>query len=499
MPMMLPPPTPPVLVAMAQVPRGAAVVRASKGPVRVQLLGFDGVTAQDLQALLNRSANMEQVVLALRDRQYQRGDLSSRLAYAVDRNDVYIWSIERPIRRVVGDAEFGRYFGEVTDSRTFDLGEFERSRVLASAHADRVALTVQPRFLESAGSWVDLDLRATPTPDAQRSAVNLEISNHGSRYSGENIVGLNLRHATHGGNELAVGGRTSPSWLNDNEEESDFYELSGAFSRIAASGMYGLSLRRIGFTATQSGFVLDGSLNEAAIESSHVVAASMSSRSLLRLKLGLSDRSTELKQTGDEIFAEQYATFELNPSYSQSIGTALRIDAVVTLLYANALEDTLNSLAADSFYTARPLLKAEWTQSPTAILSLTGVYQYASDVVSELQQWTLGGPGSLSAYEPAALVGDTGYVLRLNQNLHWSGKSGRKLALDFFIERGLAEPHEDSPRAPARAEAADLGASLQLSWRNRFQLSVGSAVPLSDSGLADGTRSDAYARMGLSF
>lgn len=122
-----------------------------------------------------------------------------------------------------------------------------------------------------------------------------------------------------------------------------------------------------------------------------------------------------------------------------------------------------------------------------------------SDVVSELQQWTLGGPGSPSAYEPASLVGDTGYVLRLNQNLHWTGKSGRKLALDFFIERGLAEPHEDSPQAPARAEASDLGASLQLSWRNRFQLSLGSAVALSDSGLADGTRSDAYARAGLSF
>jgi len=496
MPVALPPPTQPVLQTLAQVPRNAAVVRARKAAVEIQLMGIDDIDAAELQTLLQQADTVEKVIFALRDHQYRRGRLASRLAYAVDGKRVYVWSVDRPIRRVVGDAQFRRFFEESRGA--FDLNEFERGRVLASAHADRVALSVQPRFTDLPGNQTDLELLVTPTPDARRRALTLALSNHGSRYSGEHLIAANYRHASYSGSEYAVGGRASPSWINDSGQDNDFYEVSGAYSRIAPGGMFGLSLRSIRFTTTQSGFDFSGTLHEAGLETSQVLQASMDRRTLLRLKLGASDRRTDFEPTGEEIFSEQYASVEANPSYSQSFG-ALRADLGVTLTYAHALEDPLNSLAADSFYTARPLLRLEWTQTSNAALSLTGIYQYASDTVSELQQWTLGGPGALSAYEPATLVGDTGYVLRLNQNFRWPADPSWTLLLDLFVERGVTEPHEDSPSLQARAHATDVGASLQAEWRKRFIVSVSSAVPISDSELPEDARSEAYASMALSF
>jgi len=499
MPMLLPPPTSPAIHSVSELPRSGAVVQARKGLVQVQLIGLREVTAQELQALLDRSADMEKVILALRDREYRRGALAAQLAYAVDGNKVYIWSIDRGVRRVTGSDEFGRYFSDATASRSFDLGAFERSRVLASAQADRVALTVLPRFVDAPGNKVDLALSATPMADAQATALSLEISDHGNRYSGKNLISANLRHARHDGNEYGLAGKASPAWINRNsDEQTDYYELSGAYSRVATWGVFGLSLRSIDFTVSQDPYTFEGSLREVGVESSHVLRAAMDRRALLRLKASVADRRTDLKQSGDEVFAEQYASFELSPSYSQSID-ALRVDGVITLLYAHELETHLNSSAADAYYTLRPLLKFEWTQSAVSATSLTAVYQFASDTVAELQQWVLGGPGALSAYEPAALVGDTGYVLRLNQGLKWSGKTGRKLLLDLFIERGMAEAEEDGPAARPRTEATDVGANLQLSWRNRVRLSLGAALPLSDSALPDEARRDVYASMGVTF
>lgn len=495
MPVALPPPVPPEPVPIAEVQRHAETIRYRFGEHALYLLAFGDIDRDAIDRLVHEAPTAEHIVLGLSYLVYLRGDMTSQVVYSIDGDRIYVMRLQRRLRNVRGAPELRRFFEEAHSDGRLEAASFERSRVLASAYSDRAGLDVRPRFVDAPGGAVDLDLSARVDDDASRFATSMEINNHGSRFAGRNLVALGVTGNSRGGTQGQLRLKTAPAAINESQVEGDYLEGEVQLNTVSPGGIVGLSARRIDFSADAGQFVLRGWYQEYGLEWSDVLDASATSRTMLRLRGAYSDRQSEREADSWNLFTEQYVLAELTPTYATSLPFG-RFDAAVSAVGAWAQEQVA-SASAERFQLVRPMLRVRWDQDANAALTLTAAGQWASDVVAESQQWTLGGNGSLSAYTPAALIGDHGSLVRLGESGRWNTHAGWTLTAELFAEYGTAQ--RSGATSGPRIEASNAGLSLGASWRGTLELGVSGARPIEGPELADDALADFYATLKLNF
>lgn len=485
------PPLQPSATPVTENVRAAKALRYQFGTHILHLLSFDHLPRSALDRLVREASTAEAVVLELSRMAYLEGQMSAQVLYAVDGNNVYVMLVQRPVRRLAARPDLQAFFdGAVHDGR-IDAQTFERGRVLASAYADRSGEKVEPRLVETPdGRFVDLELRARDDRDADRFVAHVETNNHGSRFSGPNLLSLGLSASIGGGVQAALQGRTAPAQLNTDDAIADYREYELQLSRVGPGGVWGVGGRRLDFALKDQSVPVEGWYQEYGLEWSDVLTADLGSRWLLRLRGAYSDRQTMLGTGREAAFLEQYVLAEAAPTAAAALGTG-RIEASLGIVGGWALAQ-IQSNAAEQVQILRPGLRLHWQQTAATAMTLTASGQWATAIVPEAQQWTLGGAGSLTAYVPATLLGDGGVLARLTQGVRFGDTGGWSLTVDLFGEYGSAERTDAD-----RQSATDVGLSLGLSWRRTLELAVSAARPIGTPTIADTARADVFAMFKL--
>jgi len=493
----LPPPETPILMKMADVPRDAKASVHRFGKYRLNLIGFETIDRLEVRTLIREAPNAEQLIVGLANLVYRSGRMTARIAYAISGQDVYIVLVPRKLREIKARPELRRFFSDSAVDADFDISSFERARLLASAYSTREAWTVQSRFVGAPGNTVDLQLRAEPSVQNDTQKIEVEASNRGSRFAGRNLVGASFATGLPNGYHGMIRGRLAPAQINEASTRGEYLEGEANLNRVGASGVIGLGLRRIEFSVSTDEAELSGWLQEASLEYSDIVMASLTGRGLYGLRLSYSDRQTVLEPGGQSVFQERYSYLEFAPSYSASFGND-RMDLSLSLI-GGAASAQKNSFAAADVFLVRPLWKYTWQQSEAYSLALIAVGQWSADVVPESQQWTLGGDGSAAAYAPASLIGDSGFLLRIGQSYAFPLWRGWSRSAELYSEYGHVQRNALPGHSSMQDRVADAGVGLKLSWRRHLDLSVSAAVPVQQPRQPEAERTDFYASITLRY
>ncbi len=494
----VPPVEPPVVLQPAMIPRKAAAQVYAFGAHTLHLFGFSGLSVRKLRTLVKESPNAEQLVISLSVMAYRAGFLADQVAYALDGPNLYIALMPRQVRAITATPEMRVFFADSVEDGRLRPAEFERARVLASAYSERERLHVQPRFVPAANGEVDLHLRAAPSTRRSSPFVQFEANNHGSRFAGRNLVGASLSAHLPDGYQATFSGKLSPAAINEESMRGEYLEGGLDVNRVAAGGISGLSLRRLDFVADTSDSPLRGWYQQVGLEHSNLFHASMTSRSTYALRASYGDRQTDSKINGATLFQERFGQIELAPGYAASLGKN-RFEASATLVGGVAVEQ-INSAADEQFGLLRPLLRFTWNQSEQYALNLVVAGQWTDAVVPESQQWTLGGHGTISAYAPASVIGDSGFLVRAAQSYTWPLARQAKASVELFAEHGAVQrnPFPGVPQFSDRV--ADAGVGVSFSWGRFLDLRVSAATPLVEPAVYTAAeRTDFYAAISMRY
>ena len=492
----LPPPEVPVAVQPAQLPRGAFQTKRRFGAYGLYFHGFDSIDDDEIDQLIAKSTNAELLIVGLENLVYTQGHLTSRLVYSLSGKNLYVAMINRKIRSIRAPADLAAFFSGIVSQQEFNVSQFERLRVLASAYCDRTKQDVRMRFVDAPGNMVDLEMRTEPQENTSPISVEAEVSNYGSRFAGRNLVGITLGIDPLRGYEAALQAKTSPQQFNSASTQGSYREEALNLSNVSAAGVVGLNLRRLDFSATLPAPAVNGRYQEAGLEFSDVFFASLTHRGMYRLRVSYGDRYTENQLDGMTLFSEKFVIAEVTPSFATDFGKE-RLEVFAPLIAGHSVS-ALKSLADTRFQLARPLIRGVWRQSDH--LSMTGfaIGQWTSNILPESQQWTLGGEGTLSAFTPAALIGDTGFLLRVNQAVRQPLSQGLEWSSELFSEYGLTHRNIVASNSSASEHAADVGLSLGLFWSRNAEISLKAAVPISrPQHMSDTDRAFFYASIKL--
>jgi len=94
----------------------------------------------------------------------------------------------------------------------------------------------------------------------------------------------------------------------------------------------------------------------------------------------------------------------------------------------------------------------------------------------------LGGFGNLTAWEPGAATGDSGYAARLELDAPTLAYAKSALAFGAFGEVGGATFRTPSPGTFPSQTLADIGLSLKIQLPEKFSATAMTALPIKSAG-----------------
>ena len=176
-------------------------------------------------------------------------------------------------------------------------------------------------------------------------------------------------------------------------------------------------------------------------------------------------------------------------------------------------QDWLYAAHASYFWLARVSLARLQTLPGDQRLWLRGSAQFTGDALTPLEQFSVGGPGSVRAYPLSASLGDRGVQATLEYQVGAPGfadapsrfdgrRWGDLLELSLFYDWGRTSPAADNRRlgvAPVTLEGAGAGLSLRLPWQHGLRLETSAARPTGSHPGTEGRSTQYWVRVSSSF
>jgi hemolysin activation/secretion protein len=470
--------------------------------IHVHVFGSERVSAERIRAAVNAADNISDAVRAVGYLYYVSGYPAALVTYATVgqiQYDVYVRVVPGRVRDVEAPAALMPYFSDLKAAKEpLTSSGFERDRALADAEAERSGLQYKPVFKPVGGDEVVLDL-GEAAPGSKQWTVLGTFSNYGNRYAGPYLATAGGRLSFSSGDEFTLTGATSVRVLGLGGSHSEpFHEGDGGWYRVTPLGVFGLQGRYGDFSQTLQGFQFNGEFSsgsatwlyplysdfqhrlnlQAKIERDHedVDAPALSANCTglvdqLLIDLGL---ATCPSSPGGEVLSELYNFAELNLSYvarAQHGEHQAELQAGVVVRKGLGPHEAGGSSASLDFFLWQPSFSARYSLAPRWSVLADGNFQFSNSALPQLQQFVLGGPASLHAYEAGAGIGDHGENLRLS--VEWKGYDDSWTERYGIRPRGLVEygssslEHSVLGARTGRITLADAGAAVDvrfLSW-----------------------------------
>jgi hemolysin activation/secretion protein len=512
----LPPPVTPQLAPLSELQAQAQdQIQLEYRGVHLHVFGSKAVPAERLRAAVDAAATISEAVRAVGSLYYLAGFPATVLSYAPDGiSDLYIRVVPGKLSEVKAPPRLMPYFSNLTGDAPLTDAEFEHDRALADGAAERAGEKYQPILVPSGGDTAVLDL-GEAGDGIRQTGLAASFSNYGNRYAGPYLASAGVRQDFSTGDEILASGVVDARFLGLGGDRAEpYHEGDGGWSHITPFGVFGLEGRYADFQQDVDSVQLKGKytygaatwlyplysdfqhrLNlQARFERDHeaVQAPLIFNPTLLGQLLELLGLASLPTSGQAEVLSELYNSAGLDLSYAQrsTLGGDHVLELQANLAVRKGLGPAASALtpAKLDYLLWRPSFNLRYavTHHWTAIGQ--GNMQFSGDSLPEQQQFIIGGPTSLHAYEAGAGAGDSGIDFRLAAE--WKGSDDswveqHALRPRAFVEYGSSRLHRTVLGAPqGSVEAADAGVEADFHFTSWLQGTVSAAQSFYHQGQA---------------
>jgi len=480
----------------ADANQGAVFVEV--GPYTLYVHAPGVLTEAEIRAAIGASLDPSNAVRQLTVAAQRSGVLAPKTLYARSGDVVYVSIAAGTIGSISAPAALMPYFEGLRDQEMLRLEDFEKKRLFASVHASRMGENYTPVFSAQDGDDYALILKPAANTTSPGS-VRLHFSNTGNRFTGREILDLDVRRGLESGDEFSALARAATTALriDDQEPDSDYHEMQLGWSRVTPLGFFSSSGRYLDYRQQVQGQAFNGELWTTDASYTGVLRASTTNRITVQLKADYVYKRLELDSNGLLLQEQAYPSLELGTAWSSSLRFFGRPWLSVATFSARKgfgpSDISAPVFAEQDYWLLRPGYSLR-SQGGTWIAELQVSAQYAHDTVPEQQQSIVGGIGNLHAYVPGVALGDRGLQARAIVEHTPFNFGSIVLKPRLFLEFGAAEYARQSVGGrPGTQALSDIGTEVALGIGPWLELSLAAALPLHDAGVPRQVRDDARA------
>lgn len=416
--------------------------------------------------------------------------------YAVDgERDVYVHVSCGHVAAVEGPPILAAPFGGLVHAQCLSEAEFERARVIGDALSTRAGEHYRPQFRLGEGDAVTLDF-GPPQPGDSRTAVVADFGNSGNRYAGPYLFDLALRQAFASGDELTLAGTTAVRALGLGGRHSEPYHGGSAgWSRVTGLGVFSLGGRLADFQQSAGDLRYDGRVDGGTLGWLAPLQADFTHRLNLELKFERShERLTARLAAGGPGLtqSETVNVAALGLNYVQRLegfgGLPLDLSAALGARKGVPAGSSVETAASTAFFVVQPALDLRQALGEGFTALASGRAQLGGSSLPQVEQFVIGGPQSLHAYQAGAGAGDSGAEARLG--LEWRDEDGSPLERygirpRLFAEYGTTRLRQTAFGAGAgRIDVADVGVASDVRFTSWLGGSLSAAQSIHERGRA---------------
>jgi hemolysin activation/secretion protein len=494
----IPPAEPPQAAIVAPAAQNAQPIVVDSNGYHYQVTGSTLVPIATVQSIIESAPGPKEALEGL-NRAYQTaGYFLVAIGAQVQEKLVAIRVVEGRITEKEISDGLAPYYAGIEDRAGLTRNELIRRTAMAELYAARQGM--RPKINFTPGSTLGgtkVAASEEPIAGAKQWNAGLGFNNLGSRYSSRYTAAANGAVRPGGGLELTASYTQGIPGLSDDSAGSSYHAAVIGGSIVTPWGLYGLSYTSIDYVIGEVTAPLfpSGEIRTAAINGTQLAFANDTARWTFTESLS----RIENLQTGFEglymITDQNYNVASVGTGYNQSfalLGQNANIGVGITV--SKGFSDRAGTFLPDNPGVPNPrfaLVQANASYSQalpagyTAGVTLSG--QYADSTVPQNQQWVLGGFGNLTAWLPAALVGDSGALARVTVNSPgwaWEG-AGMTLSAGAFLEGGIARLHNRPVGDPVTRGLGDVGLSVSGVVHTGTSLSLAYGWPVWDRNLPE--------------
>ena len=475
----LPPAMPPQLAANQEIVRSSeryAVTSGKVGDYELRFSGEHGLSAEDLNSIIDKSQTPSQAILLANAASYKQGQLLVRYYYSTPVNGVItVHAVQQSVGVIKGNDTLRKHFAELEGDRNLTRKEFQTPAVLAGLYADRRGVDYGVSYEENTQiNAIDLVFTEREQADADRTTVQAQLGNQGSRFAGRYFFDAGVVHDFDNGTEFAAGYETALTDLGESRDGKDYHRFQLKLDHPFSFGLYGVEASHTQYvreledvtvqgttcllpllcvpttTSSTTDIDHDAEIQQVAFNGSQVLSGDIDHRLMLTQRLEWIDSFID-SSIDTVIQDERYTTAELGASYFRAALVRNKLlNWKVGLAVKGGLGSDKGTLGTDNassgvsvgkrtaeFVLFKPSAAASYSLSENLRASIKFNAQIADEQLPQQQQWVLGGMDRISAYLPGALVGDSGYHLDAALGYRWL-LGDFTLNTEVFAEYGSA-------------------------------------------------------------
>lgn len=505
---------PPAIHVVAKPVYGSQSLHLVSHGYHYLLTGNTLLPPEKLRMIIKKSLNPKQAVTHINQAYHALGYFLVAIKAEGKDKDVHIEVIQGQVSEDHVASGLRWFFSGIRDRNNLTVDDVTYNSVLADAYATRNGQRMQLGFAPSStpgGSA--FTLRSSPIPGYRMINGTLLFGNYGSRYSSRYLAGANFTLHPGGGVELNANYMAGLPGLSSASAGSKYYVGGIGISSITPWGIYGFNTQwthyRIGNIAAP--LYPTGNVFTWSATGSQLLYASTKSR------LNFNESFNHVGNM-ESVFAgtytltdQHYNYFSLGTQYSHAISILGNAGSVSgSIAYDQGISGRRGTLDVDRPGAPTPLfhyfdVSMSYQQSlPLGLtVSIKATGQGAFNTLPQQQQWVLGGFGSLSAWYPGILLGDSGYTGRFMLQSPSYHRYGFSIGGNIFAETGGVTSTYLAPHTSPWKSLSDVGLGLNLQNRWGTTLSVLGAIPVGwnnvSTELRSSNRVDAYFVLQQSF
>lgn len=488
-----PPPSTPTVVEVAPPRYGAQPITIESHGYHYTVTGNTLLPPEAIEKLLAAAATPKDALAAAQDAYYQRGYHLVAITGEVHGKAVRVTVFQGTITEIKTPDALGWFFPGLEGRNDILSNELVKDQILAGAYAARsgqqVNVNVEPAPNPAGTAIV---ITEPPIPDYSPVTGTLTFGNYGNRFTGGyQAGGAAVANLTHG-LQLTTSYIQGLPWL-DEKSRGSFYSQPGAgISSVTPWGIYG-------FSATGTHF-REGNVTAPLFPVGNILSYSLNGTQLLYADTAARFSTTEaLNRTTfsetvlDDAFTilqQRYNWVALGSTYSRTVTLGGQPGNITGGMNVNLGVSTPSGTLFDNI-PGVPTPHFRYLTGTAAYqqhlprgfqLDLTGQGQWAFNTLPVEQQWTLGGFGNLSAWQPAVTVGDSGYLARLEFSAGSPVLYHSEARLGLFFETGGAKLTTPPQGAATWQTLSDIGLSLRLTLPYNLSVTAMAALPIENNG-----------------
>ena len=496
----LPPAIPPQQADVQMMQQAAAAGSTyTVGSYQARVSGNTLLTAEQMQEAIGSATNPSEAVLQLAAAYGREGHMMVTLFYALDGQTLYIQVNEGYLDKLVAPEALVPFFEGFVGQKNLTRTQLDRKLVLADIKATRagqdVAVTYQVNGSDP--QKVTMIFTATPREDHDPLKISLEVGNPGNRFLGRYFAQLAARYQTREGAEYVTAWQTALTSIGNPRGGKDYNQYQFNLNHPTPLGLYGFDISHTGYTQEVMGFDFDGEIIDVGLTGQQLVWSDEVSRITLNERLEHIESEIEDTSTGVKVQDEPHSSAEIGVNYTRDMHTdtrRARLGAGIAVKTGVSNDEgtldqdgpeVIGGRRTAEYVALKPNATYAMSIFTDSILSFDALGQITEDQVPEQQQWVLGGMGSMSAYLPGVLEGDTGYYARAKLEFASRPVWRVQIVPTLFVEAGGARFEQVSGDDADLRSIVDAGFRLAIRLGEHLTIEGVAAKSLSDRNLDD--------------